>query len=207
MLRSKFRVLIIGFAMSLIMIALLAFNDVGAAFASSCVLTTTDGCSFIVTGGTLSFTPGTLTATLTNSGTLDGTDQSASITIPVDVKDTTGSGSGWNIQLAMKTVTDGTHSLPASVGIALIGGCDAGSTCSLPNGDTTTSPTTETITPGAATLTTGSSPTAVTLISSPVNKGMGNMSLTTTLTESLQAKTTYAGTYSTTITMTTNTGP
>jgi hypothetical protein len=207
MRRSTFKTSIIGLAMGLVMMALLVFNGVGTAFADSCVLTTTNGCTFTVTGGTLSFTPGTLTSTLTNSGTLDGTDQSASITIPVDVKDDSGSGAGWHIQLAMKTVTTGTYSLPATVGIALIGGCDVGSTCSLPNGDTTTSPTTETITPGAATLTTGSSPSAVTLISSPTNKGMGNMTLTTTLTESLQAKTTYAGTYSTTITMTTNTGP
>ena len=195
MFRTRLKTPIIGLAISSIMMLMLALSTSGPAFADSCVVGG-GGCSITVSGaGSVTSSVGTITPTGTS---LDGTDKTLSIPRPITVTDATGTGDGWSLSLAMTTVTTGSHPLGSTVNIAMIGGCYAGSTCTLPNGDTTASPTTETITPSTASLTTAnSSPTPVLLTDTAANGGdyygMGKMTLTATLTDPLPAGSTYAG--------------
>jgi hypothetical protein len=154
---------------------------------------------------------GTLTATIPasvsfSSATLSGVDQSSTGTLAIDMKDATGSGSGWKIQATSTTFKDtGTHSLAttattvASSG-AVTDACDASVTCTL----ATTNVSYPYTLPAATTA-----PTATTLFNATANTGMGNQTVTPTFTIALPANT-YApagGSYTSTWTITYASGP
>jgi len=84
-----------------------------------------------ITGGTLQVTvPGTITF----SDTLNGTNQTATQTLAIDVSDATGSGAGWNLTGTSTQFTAGANTLSTSattVQGAPTDACDAGSTCTL----------------------------------------------------------------------------
>jgi hypothetical protein len=153
---------------------------------------------------------GTLTATIPSSVslssvTLNGSDQSSSGTLAIDVKDATGSGSGWKLQATSTTFKDtGTHTL--STGATTIGSssvtdaCDSGATCST----ATTNVTYPYTLPAASTA-----PTATTFFNATANSGMGNQTVTPTFSVALPA-TTFApagGSYTSTWTITYVSGP
>ena len=171
--------------------------------------------SAVASGATVSATigvaVGTLTATIPTtvsftSVTLSGIDQTSTGTLAIDMKDATGSGSGWKIQATSTTFKDtGTHTLSTSATTitssgAVTDACDASVTCTL----ATTNVTFPYTLPAGTTA-----PTATTLFNATANTGMGNQTVTPTFSVALPANT-YApagGSYSSTWTVTYASGP
>ena len=190
-LKSKHR--LVTLIMVLAMLAFFTLSGAGAALADS------GTASSAITGGTLTET---MAAPTMQAATLNGTDTSLTLTMPITVDDATGSGTGWNVTITSTQFTTGggtPHTLAttaASVS-AIAAACAAGSTCTLPT-NAITYPLTI---PAAATA-----PTAVKLYNAAANTGMGKVTLTPTIAVSLPANS-YAGTYSSTITMAIVSGP
>jgi hypothetical protein len=152
-----------------------------------------------ISAGTFGFinsTPGSVSF----SGTLTGVDQTLSTTQAFDVGDATGSGTGWNVTATSTTFTTGSHSLSTSattVTSAPSIACDASATCTLGTNSTSYPYTL----PAASTA-----PTATKLISIGANTGMGNQTVTPTWKLSVPANT-YAGSYTSTWTLSLVSGP
>ncbi len=148
--------------------------------------------------GSLTVTGGSLTmATADNPAfpgiTLDGTTQSVSDAIDIDVKDLRGTGDGWHLEVTSTTFTDGSHTLPttAMTITGVTSACD-GTACTDPtNGNTYA------ITVPADTV----APTAVEFFEATTATGLGDFTITPTFSLSVPA-TTYAGTYNSTVTLT-----
>lgn len=163
------------------------------------------------TSASVGISAGTLTATVPASisfsaTTLSGVDQSTTGTLAIDVKDATGSGSGWKLQATSTTFKDtGTHTLStgattiASSG-AVTDACDASTTCTT----ATTNVTYPYTVPAATTA-----PTATTFFNATANTGMGNQTVTPTFTVALPANTFLpaGGSYTSTWTVTYAAGP
>jgi WxL domain surface cell wall-binding len=152
---------------------------------------------------------GTLTATATISGaagvsvavpatasisdTLDGTDQTASYAPVLGVVDARGSGGGWNLTISATNFSDGAgHTLAPGTVSAVAQACHAGSSCT---------PATNAI--GYPLTVTGS---AVKFFNAAVNTGLGKVDVTPTV-DVLIPGTTFAGTYTSTVTVAIATGP
>jgi hypothetical protein len=134
------------------------------------------------------------------SATLNGLDQTATTTEALDVGDATGSGTGWNITATSTTFTAGGHTLSTSattVTAAPTDACDASATCTV-----ATNAITYPYTLPAA----GTAPTATKLFNAAANTGMGNQTVTPTWKLSIPAST-YAGTYTSTWTISLVSGP
>ncbi|HET9920331.1 MAG TPA: WxL domain-containing protein [Ktedonobacteraceae bacterium] len=130
------------------------------------------------------------------STTLDGTDQTLSYTLPVQLKDATGSGSGWNLQISATALSDGVngHSALTQQVSAASASCVSGNHCT-----------------GATSATPPSYPlvlssTAQKFFSADANSGMGILNVSTSL-QVLVPGNTYAGTYTTTLTLAVVSGP
>jgi hypothetical protein len=141
-------------------------------------------------------------ASISFSGTLNGTDQTISNPSAIDVGDATGSGAGWNLTSTSTTfATSGnTHTLSTgatTVGVAPTDACDAGATCSL----ATNSVTYPYSLPAAATA-----PTATKLYNAAANTGLGDQTVTPTWKLGVPAST-FAGTYNSTWTLSLVSGP
>lgn len=142
-------------------------------------------------GATATLTAGQLTETgtfgETTSVTLNGQDQTASYTLPIQVTDATGSGAGWNLQISGTPLTSNSHTLTQQVRTAS-GTCAGSGTCTS-------------IAPGASITypvvigTTGSK-----FFSTAANSGMGIFNVSTTV-DVLVPGNSFAGTYTTTITL------
>jgi hypothetical protein len=147
--------------------------------------------SVTVDGGTLSMgTPTDPTFTLV---TLDGTDKTTTAISVIDVKDLTGTGAGWNLQVTSTTFTStvGSHAL-ANTTTTITGvtdGCDA--TCTDP---------TNVIGYAVNVPADTAAPTAVKFFSAEANTGMGDFTITPTFQMAIPADT-FAGTYESTITV------
>lgn len=162
-----------------------------AAWATSATATLSAG-----TLGFINSTPGAVSF----SGTLTGADQTLSATQPFDVSDATGSAAGWNITATSTTFTTGSHTLPTSattVTSAPTDVCDSGATCTLGTNSTTYPYTL----PAAS-----SAPTATKLVDMAAGGGMGDQTVTPTWKLSVLANT-YAGTYTSTWTLSLVSGP
>lgn len=151
-----------------------------------------------VSAGTLSLST---SASPTFSVTLDGTDQTPTYTVPVTLNDATGSGSGWNTTITSTQFTTGgatPHTLPASASTI-------SAVTAVATSGTTTAPTnaiTYPLTvPAAATA-----PTAVTFFNAAAGTGMGEFTLTPTVEVAVPANA-YAGSYSSTLTLASVSGP
>jgi len=148
-----------------------------------------------ITGGDLTLGAGDAPAV---SATLNGTDQTVSDDFTISVNDFRGTGAGWNLQITSTAFSDGSHSLSNSASkiTAMNVACDQG-TCTNP-----TSAISYPLTvPADATA-----PTAVKLFNAVLNTGMGDFTVTPTFAVALPANT-YAGNYSSTITLSLVTGP
>ena len=140
---------------------------------------------------------------VTFSATLNGLDQTVSTTQALDVGDATGSGTGWNITATSTTFTTGGGSphLLSTTATSLTGApsdaCDASATCTL----ATNSVTYPYVLPAAATA-----PTATKMYNAAANTGLGNQTVTPTWRLSVPANT-FAGTYTSTWTISLVSGP
>ena len=173
-----------------ITVAVLALS--AAAFAGNVTATAT-----VSGAGSLALSNGT-TATLTD--TLDGTDQTVNYSVPLTLTDARGTGAGWNLTITSTTFNDGSgHTLGtgastiASVGMA----CVAGGTCT----NATNSITYPVTVPAAA-----SAPAAVKLFNSASASGLGRFTITPSINVTIPGNT-YAGTYTSTITVAAVSGP
>lgn len=152
-----------------------------------------------VSAGTLSLST---TAAPTFSAALDGTDQTPTYTLPATVNDATGSGSGWNTTVTSTQFTTGgatpqTLATTASSMTAVTSAATAGTTTTAPT-NAITYPLTV---PAAATA-----PAPVKYFNAAANTGMGEFTLTPTVGVSIPANT-YAGSYSSTLTLASVSGP
>jgi WxL domain surface cell wall-binding len=140
---------------------------------------------------------------VTFSATLNGLDQSVTATQALDVGDATGSGTGWNITATSTTFTTGGGSphLLSTSATTLTGAptdvCDASATCTL----ATNSVTYPYTLPAG-----GTAPTATKMFNAAANTGLGNQTVTPTWRLSVPANT-FAGTYTSTWTISLVSGP
>ena len=133
-------------------------------------------------------------ATATISDTLDGTDQTATYAPLLAVVDARGSGAGWNLTVSATSFTDsGSHTLaPGTItGVSQI--CHAGATCTAPTSSGITYPLSV-------------SGTAAKFFSAALNTGLGKFDVTPTFSVAIPGNA-YAGTYTSTVTLATVTGP
>jgi hypothetical protein len=174
------------------LIAALALGSVGPAFADTLTGSAT------VNGDALTMVAADSPSLST---TLDGTDQTISDTFAIDVNDPRGTGAGWNLSITSTTFSTGggtPHMLPANAAaISAVGvACDQG-TCSNPDSSVELPVTV----PADVTA-----PTAITFFNATADSGMGDFTVTPTYRVTIPANT-YAGEYSSTITITVATGP
>ncbi len=171
--------------------AALSLAAASSALASNVTATAT------VTAGTLSLSS---SATPSVTAILNGTDQTPSYTLPMTVNDFTGSGAGWNVTITSTTFTTGapvhTLSTTASNTTGVTALC-AGGTCTAP---------TNAITYPLGVPAGASAPTAVKLFNAAANTGMGGFTVTPTISVAIPANT-YAGTYTSTVTVAVVSGP
>ena len=129
--------------------------------------------------------------TLTN--TIDGTDQTVSYSPVLNLVDARGNGAGWNVTISATAFSDGaTHSLAAGTLTAASQACKAGVSCTL---------ATNAITP-PLTLST----TAAKFFNAALNTGLGKIDITPTIQVAIPGNS-YAGTYTSTITLAAVSGP
>ena len=119
--------------------------------------------------------------------------------MPMTVNDATGSGTGWNVTVTSTTFTTGSKNLAttASTVTGVTSACAVSTTCTSPT-NATGYPLTV---PAAA-----APPTAVKLFNAAANTGLGNFTLTPTVQVAIPANT-FAGTYTSTITLAVVSGP
>lgn len=151
-----------------------------------------------VTGSTLS---ATTSATPSFSANLDSGDSTQTYTIPLTVQDTRGTGAGWNLTVTSTTFTTGGGSpnLLSTTASSLTGvtsSCSTG-TCTNPV-NAQSYPVTV---PAAATA-----PTAVKFFNTSANNGMGRFTVTPTVAVTIPQNT-FAGTYTSTVTLSIVSGP
>jgi hypothetical protein len=155
-----------------------------------------------VTGGSLSLDSATSFA-LTGI-TLDGTDKTTSGSFAIDLKDLTGTGTGWHVTIATTpfTTTNGvvtdtlTNTAAYISNVAMICDNPGTQTCTNPtNNITVDDSTNRLILDGTETL-----------YNAAANTGMGDFTLTPTFKLNLPADA-YAGTYQSTLTVSVISGP
>ena len=152
-----------------------------------------------VTGGS------TLSATSTGSPsfslTLNGVDQTPTYTLPAQATDPRGTGAGWNLTVTSTQFNDGSgHTFPttASSITAASNACSAGSTCTT---------ATNSVSYASLTLPAGpTAPAAVKYFNATANTGMGKMDVSATVSVAVPANV-FAGTYSSTVTVSIVSGP
>ena len=150
-----------------------------------------------VTGaGSLSLSHG---ATASISSTLDGTDQTVNYTLPLTMNDLRGTGAGWNLTMTSTTFNNGTQSLAttASSIAAVTSACVGGGTCT----NATNAITYPLTVPAAA-----SAPAAVKVFNAAANTGMGRFTVTPSINVSIPGNS-FAGSYTSTLTIAAVTGP
>jgi WxL domain surface cell wall-binding len=153
---------------------------------------------------------GTITATATVSGTsgvslnlpsnpsisdtLDGTDQTVSYAPVLGVVDARGSGAGWNLQISATNFSDGAgHTLAPGTVTAVAQACHSGSSCTAATNSGITLPLTI-------------SGAAAKFFNAAVNTGLGKVDVTPTVQVAIPGNT-FAGTYTSTVTLAAATGP
>src|SRR6266571_3227529 len=131
--------------------------------------------------------------------TLTGDDQTTTYSMGLTVQDARGSGAGWNLTITSTVFTTGSQSLPSTASsiitppTAVCSG--AGNHCTGPNDSAIGYPVTV---PAGA--------TAVKFFDAALNTGLGKFTIMPTVTLSIPGNT-YAGTYTSTVTIALNSGP
>ena len=146
--------------------------------------------------------PASVTA---SSVTLDGTDKTATYTMNIAVADNTGTGNGWHVTIDSTQFSTG---VSCGTGHTLSGGASkvTGATFTHNGTGTYTDPTNSvnytSLTVPAGCPSTG----AVELFNAASNSGLGQFTITPAVSISIPANT-YAGTYTSTVTLGIATGP
>jgi hypothetical protein len=154
-----------------------------------------------VTGGaTLSVAPN---GTPSFSLTLNGVDQTTSYTLPVTVVDARGLsvGGGWNLTVTSTQFNDGSgHTFPttASTITGVASACGTNSTCSTPTNSVSN---TNLAVPAAAVA-----PAAVKYVNAATATGLGTLNVNATVSVAVPSNV-FAGTYSSTVTVSIVAGP
>ena len=134
--------------------------------------------------------------------TLDGTNKTPTYALPLTIEDSTGTGTGWNTTITSTTFTTGgatpkTLSTTASSMTGVTNACVESTTCTNP-----TNAITYPLSVPAATA----APAAVKFFNAAAETGLGKFTNTPTVAVSVPANT-YAGTYTSTITLASVSGP
>jgi len=178
-------------------LAALGYSEAaGAATSASPTVTGT------VSGGALSVAT---SAAPTFSANLATGDQTPTYTLPLTATDTTGTGAGWNLTITSTQFTTGgatPHTLATNASTVtstppLTVACVAGTTCTNP----TNAVTYPLGVPAGATA-----PTAVKMFNAAANTGLGAFTVTPTVGVFVPAST-FAGSYSSTLTVSIVSGP
>ena len=128
------------------------------------------------------------------SSTLDGTDQTVTYAPVLGVVDARGTGAGWNLTVAATNFSDGAgHTLAPGTITGVTAACKGGSTCTAPSSSGITYP-----------LTVGG--TAAKFFNAAVASGLGKVDVTPTFSVSIPGNA-YAGTYTSTVTLASVSGP
>jgi hypothetical protein len=134
--------------------------------------------------------------------TLTGDDQTTTYSMGLTVDDARGSGAGWNLSITSTAFTTGSQSLSntaSSILVAPTVACSGvGGHCTNPDDSAITYPVGV---PAGA-----SAPTAVKFFDAGANTGLGKFTITPTVTIAIPGNT-YAGTYTSTVTIALNVGP
>jgi len=160
--------------------------------------------SVMLSGGRLAFIANAPAATISfPTATLNGTNQSITAPLTVDIGDATGSGAGWNVTATSTTFTSGANVLPTTattIQSAPTASCDTGAAgCTT----ATTNDSYPYTLPAAPTA-----PTATKLFNAPANTGMGDQTLTAIWTLAIPANAVASATpYASTWTFSLVTGP
>lgn len=135
-----------------------------------------------------------LPADPTVSDTLDGSDQTVSYSPVLGIVDARGSGAGWNLQISATTFADGSgHTLAPGNVTAASQACHSGSSCSAAVNSGITLPLTVT-------------GTAAKFFNAAAASGLGKIDVTPTVAVSIPGSS-YAGTYTSTVTLASVSGP
>jgi hypothetical protein len=176
---------------------LVAATIAALALAAAAVAGTITATATVSGAGSMSITGG---SSASMSDTLDGTDQTASWSVPFNVTDARGTGAGWNLTITSTTFTDGNgDTLPTSA--SQIGSVAA--VCV--NGGTCSSPTNAVSYPIAVPAGT-TAPAAVKFFNAATSTGMGRFTVTPTVNVSIPGNS-FAGTYTSTVTIAAVSGP
>ncbi len=128
------------------------------------------------------------------SDTLDGTDQTATYAPVLGLVDARGSGAGWNMTISATSFSDGAgHTLAPGTVTGVAQACHSGSSCTLGTSSGITYPLTI-------------SGTAAKFFNAALNTGLGKVDVTPTVSVAIPGSS-YAGTYTSTVTLVTATGP
>lgn len=151
-----------------------------------------------ITGGDLSLTTA---ATPSFSATLNGTNQAKTYTIPSVLTDTRGSGAGWNTTITSTQFVSGSRTLAtsASTMTSLVNTCASGGAACTIEDNAVALP----VGVPAAAVT---APTAVKYHNAAADSGLGTFDHTPTVSVALPA-TTFAGSYTSTVTLASVSGP
>jgi WxL domain surface cell wall-binding len=178
-----------------------------AAATAACAIGLLAPASAGATSATATLTAGSLAfvsapPAVTFSATLDGSNKTPTATQALDIGDATGSGAGWDITATSTTFSccAGGHTLSTSattIQSAPSLACDASTTCTTASNSITYP---YTLPAGA------SAPTATKIYNAATNSGMGDQTVTPTWQLSVPAST-FAGTYTSTWTLSLVSGP
>jgi WxL domain surface cell wall-binding len=133
--------------------------------------------------------------------TLNGADQTATYTLPVEAIDPRGSGAGWNLTVTSTQFKDASgHTFPttASSITAATSVCGPSSTCTTPTNSISYAAF---ALPAAATA-----PAAVKFFNSAANTGLGKIDVNASVSVAVPANV-FAGTYNSTVTVAIVSGP
>ncbi len=127
------------------------------------------------------------------SDTLTGSDQTVTYAPVLGFVDARGTGAGWNLTIAATTFSDGAgHSLAAGSVTGVSSACHSGSTCTAAT--------------NAITYPLTLSGTAAKVFNAAANTGLGQVDVTPTVSVAIPGNS-YAGTYTSTVTLAAVSGP
>ena len=127
------------------------------------------------------------------SATLDGTDQTVSYSPVLGLVDARGTGAGWNLTIGATSFSDGAgHTLAPGTVTGATQACHAGGTCTLATSSVTYPLTV--------------SGTAAKFFNAAANTGLGKVDVTPTVAVLVPGNS-FAGTYTSTVTLVAATGP
>jgi len=128
------------------------------------------------------------------SSTLDGTDQTVSYSPVLGVVDARGTGAGWNLTVSATNFSDGSgHTLAPGTITGVTGACKAGNSCTNATSSGITYPLTV-------------NGTAAKFFNAALNTGLGKIDVTPTFSVAIPGNA-YAGTYTSTLTLASVSGP